>query len=155
MNGKGSVNFSDAQIVTAGTTDVIGTRHLVQSEVGAFAFRMSGGNRRHATREVTQGGGVGSAVDLGTLRRLALRVKPALMETIGRLVSTHENGRRNRFALIVTGTQEQRKAVSLGTRNTTLYSSTRTLPEPKKRRSHRNRLWGYLSPPEYIVLKFL
>jgi len=136
---RGLVNSSDVQIVIVDTIDEIGTKHLVQSEVGVSVSRMSGGNPRHGTREVTKGGGVGLETDLGTLRLLVSPVTPAQTETIEHLASTHENGRRNRFALIGTGTQEQ-KVVLLGMKNITLYRSTRTLPRLRKRRSHRSRL---------------
>jgi len=136
---KGLVNFNDVRIVTAGTTDAVGTKHLVQSEVGLFASRMSGGNQPHATQEVTEGGGVGLEIDLGTLRPLASYATLVQTETTGHLASTRENGRRNRFGLIVTGTQEQKKVALLGMRSTTLYRSMRTSPRPRKRRSHRNR----------------
>ena len=136
---KDLVNFSDVPIVIVGTTDVIGTRHLAQSAVGVFAFLMSGGNQHHATQEVTEEDGVGLAIDLGTLRLLVLRVIPAQTEMTGHLASTHENGRRSRFALIGTGIREQKKAVSLGMRKVTLYHNTRTLPRPKRQRSPRNR----------------
>ena len=125
--------------MTVDTTDVIGTKPLVLNEVEAFASPMSGGNRRRETQEVKEGDGGGLAIDLGMLRPLASHATLAQMETTGRSVSTRENGRRNRFALIVTGTQEQKKVVSLQTKNTTLYRNMRTLPQPKKRRSHRNR----------------
>ena len=136
---KGLVNFTDVQIVIVGTTDVIGTRHLVQSEVGVFVSRTSGGNRRHATQEVMEGDGVGLATDLGTLRPLELHVTPAQTETIGHLASTHGNGKRSRFALIGIGTQEQKRAASLEMRNTILCRSMRTLLQPKRQRSRRNR----------------
>ena len=136
---RGLVNFSDVQIVIVGTTDVIGTRHLVQSEAGAFVSPMSGGNQHRVTQGVTQEDGVGLVIDLGTLRPLASPAIPAQTEMIGHSALTHESGRRNRFALIVTGTQEQKRVVWLGMKNTTLYRSMRTLPRPKKRRSRRNR----------------
>jgi len=134
------VNFSDVRIVTVGTTDGIGTKRPVQSEVVLFASRMSGGNQRHATQEATAGGGVGLEIDLGTLKPLVSRATLARTETTGHLASTHENGRRNRFASIVTGIQEQKKAVLLGMRSITLYHNMKTLPRPKKLRSRRNRL---------------
>jgi len=136
---KGLVNSSDVRIVIVGMTGAIGKKHLVQSEAELFASRMSGGNQRHATQEVTEGGGVGLEIDLGTLRPLAWRATPAQTETIGHLASTRENGRRNRFVSIATGTQEQKRVVLLGMRSTTLYRNTRTSPQPKTRKSHRNR----------------
>ena len=135
----GLVNFSDVRIVIVGTIDANGTKHLVQSEVELFASRMSGGNQPHATQEVTEGVGVGLGIDLGTLKPLASHATLAQTEMTGHLASTRENGRRNRFALIVTGTQEQKKVVLLGMRSTTLYHNMRTLLRPRKRRSHRNK----------------
>ena len=139
MGRKDSVNSSGVQIVIVDMADVIGTKHLVQSEVGVFVSRTSGGNQRHATQEVMEGDGVGLATDLGMLRPLELHVTPAQTETIGHLALTHGNGKRSRFALIGIGTQEQKRAVSLEMRNTTLCRSTRTLLQPKRQRSRRNR----------------
>ena len=121
------------------TTDVIGTKRLAQNEVGAFVSRTLGGNQHHATREVTEGDGAGLVTDLGTPRPPASHGIPAQMEMTGHSASTRENGKRNRFALIVTGTQGQKKVGLPGMRNTILYRSMRTLPQPKKRKSRQSR----------------
>jgi hypothetical protein len=134
------VNFSDVRIAIVGTTDVIGTKRLVPNEAGVFVSRMSGGNQHRATREVTEGDGVGLAIDLGTLRPPVSHAILARMGMIEHLASTRENGRRNRSALTVTGTQEQKKVVSLRMRSTTLCRSMRTSLRLKMRKSPRNRL---------------
>lgn len=140
MAGKrGLVNFSDVQIEIVGTTDAIGTKHLVQNEAGASVSRMWGGNLRRAIREVTEGDGVGLATDLGMLRLLASHVTPAQTETVEHLVSTHGNGRRSKFASTATGTRERKKVVLLAMKNTTLCRSTKILQRQKKRRLLRNR----------------
>lgn len=153
MGRKDSVNSSGVQIVIVDMADVIGTKHLVQSEVGVFVSQTSGGNQRHVTQEVTEGGGAGLVTDLGMLKPPASHVIPAQTGMTGRLASTRGNGRRNRFASIVTGTQEQKKVGLLGTRNTTLYHNMRTLPRTKKPRSHRSKSYGHLSPARYLILK--
>ena len=136
---RGLVNSSDVQIEIVGTTDAIGMKHPVQSEAGAFVSRTLGGSRLRATRELTEGDGVGLAIDLGTLRPLASRVTPAQTETVEHLASTHGSGRRNRFASTVTGTQERKKVVLLGMRNTTLCHSMKILLRQKKRRLLRSK----------------
>ena len=139
VDRKGLVNFNDVQIAIVGTTDVTGTKHLVQNEVGVFVSRTSGGNQHHATQEVTEGGGAGSVTGRGTLRPPALHATPARTEMTGHLASTQENGRRNKFALIVTGTRGPKRVELLGTRNITLYCSMRILRRLKKQRSHRSK----------------
>lgn len=134
------VNFSVVLIGTVDTTDAIGTKRLVLNEVGAFVYRTLDGNQHHAVREVMREGGVGLAIGPGTLKPPASCVTQAQTETIERLASTHENGRRNRFALTVTGTQERRKVVLPGMMNTTLWLNTKTLLRRRRQRLHRNKL---------------
>ena len=134
------VNFSVVPIGIVDMTDATGTKRLVLNEVGVSVYRTLDGNQRHAVQEVVREGGVGLAIDLGTLKPLVSRVTPAQTEMIERLDSTHENGRRNRFALTVTGTQEQKKVVLPGMMNTTLWLNTKTLLQLRRQRLHRNKL---------------
>jgi hypothetical protein len=121
------VNFSGVRIEIVGTIDALGTKHLVQNEAAVFVSRMLDGSQRHGTQTVMEGDGVGLAIGLGTSRPLASPVTPVQTEVTEHLASIRGSGKKNRFALTVTGTQERKKVVLLETRSITLCPSTKTL----------------------------